>query len=323
MILVTGANGLVGSFVCAHFISKGYKVRALIRKNSDKSLLKHLSKDIDFCIGDINNTGTLLEAMAGVEYVVHTAAIISFWSKRNSEMYQTNVIGTRNLIDVCLEHNIKKFIHVSSIAAIGRKTTDTVVRETNTWEESSLNSYYAQSKFLAEVEVFRGIEEGLTASIVNPSIILGPGLKSSISMRLFEYVSKKNKFYTDGFLNYVDVRDVVQSIDKLLFDSTTNGERYIVNGGTIGYKDFFTVVANTLHVSPPSIRATNLMRQIVWRFEAVKSFFTNKEPLITKTTAKTAANKIEYSSDKIITATQLVFKPLHDTVEWTCKTHFN
>lgn len=318
MILVTGANGLVGSFVCAHFISKGYKVRALIRKDSDKSLLKHLSKDIEFCYGDINNTGSLLEAMPGVEYVVHTAAIISFWSKRNRDMYQTNVIGTRNLIDICLEHNIKKFIHVSSIAAIGRKTSDTIIRETNTWEESSLNSYYAQSKYLAETEVYRGIEEGLAASLVNPSIILGPGLNSSISMRLFQYVSKKNKFYTDGFLNYVDVRDVVESIDKLLFDPSTNGERYILNGGTISYKDFFTQVANTLHVTPPSIRATNLMRQIVWRVEAFKSFFTNKEPLITKTTAKTAANKIEYSSDKIIAATQITFKPIHDTIEWTC-----
>lgn len=322
MILVTGANGLVGSFVCAHFIRKGYKVRALIRKDSDRSLLKAHSKDLDFFIGDINDTGSLLDAMAGVEYVVHTAAIISFWSKKNSDMYQTNVIGTRNIIDVCLENNIKKFIHLSSIAAIGRKVTDSVIHETNIWEESSLNSYYAQSKHEAEVEVYRGIEEGLAVTIVNPSIILGPGLNSSISVRLFNYVHKQNKFYTDGYLNYVDVRDIATAIDKLLFDPATNGERYILNGGIISYKSFFENVAQVLHVKAPSIKASNFMRQVVWRIEALKSFFTNKEPLITKATAKTAGNKIEYSSGKIISTTQITFTPLPNTVEWTCKSLF-
>lgn len=323
MILVTGANGLVGSFVCAHFIQKGHKVRALVRKNSDTSLLKNLSAELDLFTGDVNDAGTLLDAIHGVEYVVHTAAIISFWSKRNTEMYQTNVIGTRNLVDVCLEHNIKKFIHVSSIAAVGRKATDTHISETNTWEESSLNSYYAESKHQAEVEVYRGMEEGLAATIVNPSIILGPGLNSSISGRLFKYVAGKNKFYTDGYLNYVDVRDVAESIEKLLLDTNSNGERYILNGGITNYKDFFAQVAGTLHVPAPSVRATNFMRQVVWRIEAVKSFFTGKEPLITKTTAKTAANKIEYSSAKIIKATQISFRPLSDTIEWTCSKLFH
>lgn len=321
MILVTGANGLVGSCVCAHFIRKGYNVRALVRKGSDRSLLKDLT-NLEFAVGDVNDTGSLLDAMAGVEYVVHTAAIISFWSKKNNDMYQTNVIGTRNLIDVCLEQNIKKLIHVSSIAAIGRKVTDTIIRETNTWEESSLNSYYAQSKHEAEVEVFRGIEEGLAATIVNPSIILGPGLNSSISVRLFNYVHQKNKFYTDGHLNYVDVRDIATAIDKLLFDPATNGERYILNGGITTYKRFFEDVAQVLEVKAPSIKASNFMRQIVWRVEAFKSFFTNKEPLITKTTAKTASNKIEYSADKIVSATQMSFTPLRDTIEWTCSKLF-
>lgn len=322
MILVTGANGLVGSFVCAHFIQKGYKVRALIRKDSDRSLLQNLP-GLDFFTGDINDTGSLLDAMAGVDYVIHTAAIISFWSKKNNDMYQTNVIGTRNLVDICLENNIKKFIHVSSIAAIGRKVTDNCIRETNTWEESSLNSYYAQSKHEAEVEVYRGMEEGLAATIVNPSIILGPGLKSSISVRLFNYVHQKNKFYTDGYLNYVDVRDIATAINQLLFDPATNGERYILNGGITSYKSFFEDVAQELHVKAPSIKASNFMRQIVWRVEALKSFFTNKEPLITKTTAKTAANKIEYSSDKIVSTTQISFTPLHNTIQWTCKKLFN
>ncbi|MGN6646779.1 MAG: SDR family oxidoreductase [Cytophaga sp.] len=323
MILVTGANGLVGSFVCAHLTQKGHKVRALVRKNSDTSLLKNLSGGLDIFTGDVSDTGSLLDAISGVEYVVHTAAIISFWNKRNTEMYQTNVIGTRNLVDVCLEHNIKKFIHVSSIAAVGRKTTDTHISETNTWEDSSLNSYYAESKHQAEVEVYRGMEEGLTATIVNPSIILGPGLNSSISGRLFKYVAGQHKFYTDGYLNYVDVRDVADAIEKLLFDADSNGERYILNGGITSYKDFFAQVAGTLQVAAPSVRATNFMRQVVWRIEAVKSFFTGKEPLITKTTAKTAANKIEYSSAKIIKATQISFRPLSDTIEWTCSKLFH
>ena len=317
MILVTGSNGLLGSFVCHELVSRGYKVKALVRKDSNTDLLKDIIKSIEFHEGDLNDVGSLIDAMVGVQYVIHTAALISFWPKNKLPMYQTNVEGTRNLVDVALESNVKKFIHISSIAAIGRKSTDTIVTEKNTWEESSINSNYAVTKHQAELEVSRAVEEGLNAVILNPSIIIGPGVQGSSTVRLFDYVQKGNKFYTDGYINYVDVRDVVKIILFFIDNEFKNGERHILNGGITTYKDFFGKIAIKLNCKAPHICAHNWMRQLAWRYYAIASFFSKKEPLITKETARVASHKIEYQSEKIKNATDIQFRTLDDTVEWT------
>ncbi len=322
MILVTGANGLVGSFLCKELAGKGYRVKALVREKSNTSLLSPVAESVEFVYGDINDAGSLIDAMQDIECVVHTAAVISFWDKKNKEMYQTNVVGTKNVVDVALEKGVKKLIHISSIAAIGRKTTDTRINEKNNWEESPINTAYAVTKHQAELEIFRAVEEGLHAVILNPSVILGPGLKGTSSVRLFEYVQQNGKFYTDGDLNYVDVRDVVESIEYFISNETPTGERYIINGGTISFKSFFEKIADVLHTNAPAIRASNWMKQLVWRAEAVKAFITGKEPLITKSTARTSTNKFQYNADKIMQINQRSFRPLEDTISWTCKQLF-
>lgn len=318
MILVTGANGLVGSFLCKELVDKGYKVKALVRKNSDTSLLNEISGKLEIHIGELNDVGSLMDAMDGVKCIVHTAAIISFWPKRKNEMFQTNVEGTRNILNVALEYNIDKFIHISSVAAIGRKSSDTFITETNTWDDSALNTHYAVTKHQAELEVYRATEEGLNTILLNPSIILGPALKGTSSARLFEYVEKKNKFYTEGYINYVDVRDVVTSIIFFIENQTKSGDRFIVNAGAIRYKDFFEAIAKVLNSTAPKISAKPWMRNLAWPSYAVKSFFTGKEPLITKETASISSHKFEYQSDKIKNTSNIVFQPLEKTITWTC-----
>lgn len=318
MILVTGANGLVGSFLCKELVDNGYKVKALIRKDSNTALLKGVADKLEIHVGDLNDVGSLIDVIKDVECIVHTAAVISFWPKRNDEMYQANVEGTRNLVNVALEHPIKKFIHISSVAAIGRKASDVSIAETNTWEESALNTRYAATKHQAELEVCRAAEEGLNTVILNPSIILGPALKGTSTARLFEYVEQKNKFYTEGYMNYVDVRDVVDSIIFFISNDSGNGERFILNAGTIRYKDFFENIAQVLHVQAPRVSAKPWMKKIVWRLYAIRSFFTGKEPLITKETASVSAHKFEYQSDKIKKISNMVFRPIEETITWTC-----
>ncbi|MBC7451171.1 MAG: SDR family oxidoreductase [Cytophagales bacterium] len=322
MILITGANGLVGSFLCKEFIRRGYTVRALIRKHSDLTLLKEVSDQLEYAEGDINDIGSVIDAMDGVEYVVHTAAIISFWSKRQSEMFYVNVEGTKNVVDAALIKGVKRLLHISSIAAIGRKTGVSAIDERNTWEESALNTAYADTKYQAELEIYRGIEEGLNAVIVNPSVILGPALMGTSTARLFEYVQKQSTYYTEGKMNYIDVRDVVDAIQYLLLESKRSEERYILNAGMISYKDFFEQIAAALHVAAPSVKATSWMRGIVWRAEAIKAFFTGKEPLITKETARNSSTHFEYSSDKFFKEANISFRPLEDTIQWTCKSLF-
>ena len=318
MILVTGANGLVGSFLCKELVDKGYKVKALIRKNSDTRLLNEISGKLEIHIGELNDVGSLIDAMDGVKCIVHTAATISFWPKRKEEMFQTNVEGTRNILNAALETNINKFIHISSVAAIGRKSSDTFINETNMWDDSALNTHYAVTKHQAELEVFRATEEGLNTILLNPSVILGPALKGTSSARLFEYVEKKNKFYTEGYINYVDVRDVVASIIFFIENQTNSGDRFIVNAGAIHYKDFFEAIAKVLNSKAPEISAKLWMRNLAWCFYAIKSFFTGKEPLITKETASVSSHKFEYQSDKIKKTSNIVFQPLEKTITWTC-----
>jgi dihydroflavonol-4-reductase len=323
MILVTGANGLVGGFLCKELVDKGYNVKALVRKKSDITLLKEISDRIEIHVGDLNDVGSLLDALEGVDCIVHTAATISFWAKRKEEMYQTNVEGTRNIVNAALECGIKKFIHISSIAAIGRKVSDTSITETNTWEESALNTAYAVTKHQAELEVSRAVEEGLNAVILNPSIILGPGLKGTSSVRLFEYVQQKNIFYTEGYLNFVDVRDVVQTILFFIENNHPSGERFIVNAGIIRYKDFFGAIAGVLNVEPPKINAKPWMRKLAWRIYAIKSLLTGKEPLITKETASVSSHKFEYQSGKLKNTSGITFQPLEATISWTSKELFD
>jgi len=323
MILVTGSNGLLGSFVCHELVSRGYQVKALVRKDSNTDLLKTILDRIEVHHGEINDVGSLVDAMVGVQYIIHTAALISFWPKMKGLMYQTNVEGTRNLVDVAIESNIKKFIHISSIAAIGRKPLDTVISEKNTWEDSSHNSNYAVTKHQSELEVSRAVEEGLNAVILNPSIILGPGMQGSSSVQLFDYIQQENKFYTDGYLNYVDVRDVVKTILFFMDNEFKSGERYILNAGITTYKDFFMKIAKSINRKAPQIRARAWIRELVWRVYSIASFFTKKEPLITKETARVASHKIEYQSDKIKNTSSIQFRSLDDTIEWTGKKLFS
>jgi dihydroflavonol-4-reductase len=322
MILVTGANGLVGSFLCKELIGKGYKVRAFVRKDSDCTLLNSIKHNIDFAYGDVLDVGSIIDAMADVEQVVHTAAIISFWPKMHAAMHQVNVVGTRNIVDVALEQKVNRFIHISSIAAIGRKSGDKQINETNTWEASAFNSEYANTKHQAELEVCRATEEGLNTIILNPSIILGPGLKGSSSFRLFEYVEQENKYYTEGQFNYVDVRDLCTVIEFFTSSIMDSGERFIVNSGSTTYQTFFNQVALVLGVTPPKKKATQFIREIAWRLEAVKAFITGKEPLITKSTAKSALNLFEYQSNKLIKRTNISFRSLDETIQWTCAAAF-
>jgi dihydroflavonol-4-reductase len=322
MILITGANGLVGSFLCRELIHRGEKVRAFVRKNSDCSLLDDIKSQLDFAIGDINDVGSLADAMRDVTYIIHTAAIISFWKKKREEMFHVNVEGTSNVVNTALTCGIKKMLHVSSVAALGRKKAVISIDEENKWEESPLNTAYANTKYQAELEVYRGIEEGLHAVIVNPSVILGPGLKGTSSVRLFEYVQPANKYYTEGYLNYVDIRDLCDSIMYLLFQENNSEVRYIVNSGSIQYKHFFEAVAKELNVKAPGVLANQWMREVVWRLGAFSSFFTGNEPLITKETARNASAHFEYSSQKLIKETNIVFRPLSDTIQWSCSMLF-
>ena len=319
-VLITGATGLVGSATARKFLSENHEVAALFRAGSDRGLLADIESRIEWIECDILDVGALEDAIADRDFVVHTAAVVSFIPKDRKSMYKVNVEGTANVVNACLKQKINKLCHVSSIAAIGRPDSrkvvpgnDIVLDENHRWEDSPENSEYAKTKHMAELEVWRGIAEGLNAVIVNPTLILGEGDWTKSSTQLFRYVYQEKPFFTEGIANCVDVHDVADVIYKLLF-SELSGERYLLNAGSISYKNLFNSMADAMHKKRPALKVGAGLAGVIWRFEAVRTWLLGTKPLITKETAQSAARKISYDNAKVRNALGFQFQPIEQTV---------
>ncbi len=319
-ILVTGATGLVGSAVTRRLLRENHTVSALFRAGSDRSLLADVDDQVNWVEGDILDIPSLEGALTGIDYVIHTAAVVSFVPRDKDMMYKVNVEGTANVVNVCLHHNISKLCHVSSIAAIGRPDArkimpgqELVLDETQRWEDSPENSEYAKSKYQAELEVWRGMAEGLNAVIVNPTIILGEGDWGKSSTQLFRYVYREKPFYTEGLANCVDVQDVTEVVVRLLF-SDISGERFLLNGGSISYQNLFNLMADAMDKKRPSFKVGAGLAGVIWRIEAVRTWLLGTKPLITKETAQSAGRKIKYDSNKVEKVLDFRFQPIEKTV---------
>jgi dihydroflavonol-4-reductase len=319
-VLITGATGLVGSAVARMMLNQHYEVFALHRPHSDRSLLADITNQISWLEGDILDVSSLEAAVQQVDFIVHTAAVVSFVPKDRNMMYKVNVEGTANMVNVCLKYPVQKFCHVSSIAALGRpdprkssEVQEVVLDETQRWEDSPENSEYAKTKHLAELEVWRGIAEGLQAVIVNPTLVLGEGDWKKSSTQLFRYAYQEKPFYTEGLANYVDVQDVATVIYKLL-DSDISGERFLLNAGTISYRDLFFLIADSMQKKRAWIKVGRGLAEVIWRVEAVRTALLGTKPLITKETAQSAARKISYRNDKIRNTLNFQFQSVEQTV---------
>ncbi len=313
MILVTGGTGFLGSYLLQALVKAGKPVRALYRQRIPEQL-DAVKNSIEWVQGDVLDVGALEEAMQGVEQVYHCAAVVSFQPDRRVQMMKVNVEGTANVVNLALDAGVRKLVHVSSVAALGRAREQAAITEKSSWEESTNNSYYAISKHLSEMEIWRGIAEGLNAVIVNPSIILGSGFWHDGSGMLLKNAWKEFPYYTEGINGFVDVKDVVEVMTQLM-ESQIKAERFVLNAGNWPYRRLFTVMAEALGKKPPHIAARPWMAELVWRAAKIKGWFTGKRPLITKETARTAQLKVYYDAGRIQEALPgFRFRPLEDTV---------
>jgi dihydroflavonol-4-reductase len=317
MVFLTGITGLVGSFVARELLAKGFKIRALRRANSDLSWLADLNSQIEWREGDVLDIASLEAGIQGCEYVIHCAAIVSFAPKDRQMMYKVNVEGTQNVVNVCLDYKPRKLLFISSVAALGRSKESQVLSEANKWIESDLNSNYAKTKHLAEMEVWRASAEGLPVVILNPSVVLGPSDWHKTSTRIFKYVWDEKMFYSKGTMNYVDVRDVAALAHQLLVKDIVN-ERFIINAGKTTFEECFELIAQSFQKRKPKYAINAWIAEIAWRFFAFTSAITGKAPLVTKETARIAQTSFYYANDKIIQTLNYQFRPLSDTIAWTC-----
>ncbi len=318
MIAVTGANGLLGSFMVRKLVAESIPFVALKRQTSDVSLLNDITSEINWRDADINDPESLAEAFSGVSGVIHAAAVVSYHKRDKHNLFKVNVEGTKNVVNACLSVGINRLLHVSSVAALGRQKGQTFTDETNKWVTGSINSNYAESKYLAELEVWRGREEGLNMVVVNPAVILAPTDWNKSSAQLFKYAWHERSFYTDGSFSAVDVRDVADCMLRL-YQSSIEGERFILSNTPITYLSFFQLAAKQFSKKAPTVRVGKPLLQLAAAFEAVRAALTGASPLVTKETAQLAGRHFTYSNEKIKKALGIEFQSVESTIAWCCQ----
>ena len=318
MNLVTGATGFVGSYIVRALLKQGVTVRALKRKSSNTDLLKDVEGKFEWFEADVLDTPALKDAMVGIDYVYHSAAMISFVSSEAELMHKINIEGTANVVNACLDSDVKKLIHISSVSAFGRYEMKFPINEKTSWKDHDDNTQYAISKFRSEMEVWRGIEEGLDANIVNPSTIIGFGDWTKGSCQIFKNVHDGISFYPTGLNGFVAVEDVARICIELM-ESNISSEQFIVSAENRTFKEIFFEVAKAFNIKPPSKPVSPFLASIGWRLYWLKSKLSGQQPLVTKETTTYTARDYEYVNDKVKNALNFEFKSIDEAIDVAAK----
>jgi len=324
-ILVTGGTGLVGSHLLVHLVLKGEVVRAIYRKSSDldkvKRVFAYYSKEseqlfssVQWVEADVTDIPSLKVAFLNIKQVYHCAALVSFSKNDAYRMRKVNIKGTANMVNLALSNKIEKFCFVSSIATLDKKEGKNSIDETNEWNPENNNYDYAISKYGAEMEVWRGSQEGLPVVIVNPGVIIGSGFWESNTGQFFTNAAKSFRYYTTGVTGFVGVVDVVKAMIQLM-ESKISNKNYVLVAENVSFQYIMTQIAIVLETKPPTKKVSPLMAKIAWRLAKVQSVFTRKPPMITKHSAKAAQQQYNYSSRKIQEEVGFEFESLQDTIQ--------
>ena len=324
MILVTGGTGLVGSHLLYFLLKENDTVRAIHRKSSNINSVKkvfsyytetseELFKRIDWVEADIIDVPALTEAFKGITHVYHAAAYISFNPKHYRKLKKANIEGTANVVNLSLLHMVRKLCYVSSIATLGKTDDGTLITEETHWIPEENNNVYSITKYGAEMEVWRGTQEGLDAVIVNPGVIFGSGYWNSGSGVIVKMADKQIPFYTSGGVGMVDIQDVVSIMIQLMKSNIVN-QKYILVGENIYHRELLSELAVLLHKKPPrkSIAKWKLVvfSNLDWFFNKI---FRTKRKLL-RPTVDSLYKTSFYDASKITTDLNFQFTPYRETL---------
>ncbi len=333
MNLITGATGLVGAHVALQLLEQGKPVTAIKRQDSDvsktKTLFSYYSKNAEVLFdqvkwieADVCDIYSLLDALEGIDTVYHCAGFVSFNSKDRKQMHKINNEGTGNLVNACLEKNTRVLCHVSSIATLQNPDITKNINESVYWKSSPTASEYAISKYNGEREVWRGIEEGLQAVIVNPGVIIGPGFWHQSSGKIIKNGYDGTSFYTNGSTGMIDAKDVatcmIQLVEKQQF-----GKRFILIENNYSFKELFSLVQQQFGKKAPNIEAGKWLLKIAQYLDGLRSLFTGKEQIITKETVIAALEKNTFNNQKIKDTLHYQFTSLSDSIKFACEAYTN
>ncbi|WP_103865076.1 NAD-dependent epimerase/dehydratase family protein [Aquimarina sp. I32.4] len=328
MILVTGATGLVGTHLLVKLVQEKKQVRALYRTETKKEHAKkvfssyfakeaqHLFDTIEWVHTNINDVPSLTEAFEGITHVYHCAAVISFNPSDYKKLRKVNIEGTANVVNMCLSNNVEKLCYVSSIATLGDNLTNAAINEKSEWNPEVFNSVYAITKYGAEMEVWRGVQEGLNAVIVNPGIIIGPGFFDGGSGYLFKRIYNGMNYYTTGTTGYIAIQDVIDIMHRLMQGSQTH-QRYILVGQNLSYKSAFTMIAKALNKPAPKKKASPLLMKIAYYLQRIGHLLFRTNQSIFKSSIRSAFSTKHYNSDKITKELSYNFTSIEKSINET------
>lgn len=331
MILVTGGTGFLGAHIVCRLLLQGAFVRATRRAESSMDEFNYIlgyyfsskaeqekrATQVQWVEASVEDITSLEEATKGVRMVYHCAALVSFDSKDRDRLFVTNYQGTANVVNACLIQGVEVLCYASSVAALGRSKQGQTISENTKWENSSLNGNYALSKYKAEMEVWRGAEEGLQVCIVNPGVILGVGNYKKGSNAMIHTVYKGMPLYSMGVNGYVDVEDVASAMIALT-ERKVYGKRFVLVSESLHVRDVFFMIADAFEKKRPYISVSPFMGEIAWRLMALVRLFYSGALPITKETAR-AANRVSYYDNTAIKkALGFEFTLIKDTLAKAC-----
>lgn len=323
MNLVTGATGLLGSHVLIELTKRNLQVRAVYRNTQKQKAVQQLFayyfKEqaaekwalVEWVKADLLDIDDLKNLVQGSTTIYHCAALVSFFKADFEACIQQNRYVTANLVDLSIQYGVQHFCHVSSTAAIGGK--EALVNEKSKWQEGAQHSGYGISKLMAEKEVWRGIEEGLTAVIVNPCVILGPAAPGSPSLQMLDTAKKGLKFYTSGSNAVVDARDVAWAMAELVAKGVER-ERFLVVGPQQTFRELFSVFAQKLGKQPPNINAPKTLTLFFAAFHELWCHLSGKREGLTIETARSSHEVLRYDRNKIEKELSFKYTPLQDII---------
>lgn len=316
MILVTGANGFLGSEIVKKLVSQGSQVRVMVREDSDLNSIQNVLDLTEKVHADVMDYNSLVAAMDGITQIYHTAAMVSFAPKDQKKMMEINVIGTQNVVNAALEKKVKRLLHVSSIASLGRSESLDMIDEKTHWQESNHNSPYAKSKYLGELEVWRGAAEGLEVIVVNPAIILGAGAWQKGTGKFFQMAYDSFPFTTKGVNAWVDVADVAAISIALMENKSIQGERFILSAGNYSYNYIFGKISDAFDKKHAKYILKPFLGNILWRLAEGWAFITRSTPFITRYSMNTALQISEYNNSKLFESIPTwKYTQIEDTIE--------
>jgi len=314
--LVTGATGFLGSTLIQRLVTEGVRVRGLRRSTSSLDLIDpEFRSDIEWVTGDILDRDSLDKSLQDVTRVFHCAAFLDFSGKiRRRKIMDVNVGGTANVVNASLTSGIERLVHTSSVAALSRSELATdCLDESSTWIESKLNTSYGTSKYLAELEIHRGIAEGLDALMVNPSLIMGCGRTGENTMQLAELVQAgKMPFYPVGATSVVDVLDVTQGLVRAM-DSGRCGRRYILAGSNLTWSELTATLALALDVKPPRREISPSAMLVIATLAEIFGNISGTKPRVTRESARVSASVSCYDNSRSIAELGMTYRPFEST----------